>query len=165
MEVEKILGSPKSFLENIFYNLKKDEIDVLDYELDHICYRVETIERNNQLKNELQKIGDLISENKINGRLIPLIKLKDPIIFEDRKIYLVELPQPKEDHHFKEGFEHVEFVISESFDNFMEKYKDLKFKTDGINKEINADIVRQYKDCVVKFHHQSLEYVVKYLQK
>lgn len=164
MQVEEILGDPTSFLEKIFINLKNDGIDIFDYELDHICYRVETLERYDFVKKFLLKQGELLLENEIGGRLIAKIKLKKPIIFKNRKIDLVELPQPK-GSDFKEGFEHVEFVISESFEDFMKKYSNLKFKTEGMLKKINSDIVRNYNNCNVKFHHHALEYVVKYLEK
>lgn len=165
MSVEKILGSPNEFLEKIFENLKKDGIDVFDYELDHICYRVETLERYDLLKKELLELGELLSENIISGRKIAVIKIGEPIIFKDRKIDFIELPQPKDGSFFKESFEHVEFVIDQNLEGFLEKYDNIDFKKDGMMKEINADIVRKYKDCAVKFHQHSLEYVVKYLQK
>lgn len=165
MYVEKILGNPSDFLEKIFNNLENDRIDVSDYELDHICYRVESLERYEFVKKELLKIGDLLLENEVSGRNIAKIKLQKPIVFKSKKIDVVELPQPKEGYEFEEGFEHVEFVISESFEEFMKKYSNIEFKTDGMQKEINADISMQYEDCSIKFHHHTLEYVVKSLEK
>lgn len=162
--LNEILGNPENFLKKIFANLEKDKINFSNYVLDHICYRVESLERYDKIKKYLLEIGYLLLENEVGGRLIAKIKLNEPIIFQDRKISLIELPQPN-NAIFSEGFEHVEFVILESFDDFMKKYKNLKFNISGINKEINPDIVKKYDDFCVKFHHKSLEYVVKYLEK
>ena len=83
------------FLNHIFQKLKDDQINVSNYELDHICYRVNGFEKYISLKNKLKKKGDMLSEKKINGRPILIIKLYEPIIFRNRKIYLLELPAPK----------------------------------------------------------------------
>jgi predicted metalloenzyme YecM len=48
--IEGVLGDATPFLKKVFAALKKDNINVSEYELDHICYRVETVERYNELK-------------------------------------------------------------------------------------------------------------------
>jgi len=42
--------------------LEKDKIDVSSYELDHICYRVESQERYNFVKNIFLEESKLLSE-------------------------------------------------------------------------------------------------------
>ncbi len=159
-----LLPNPAKFLTKIFKNLDNINIDVTNYELDHICYRVETVERYDFFKKELIKLGDLLSEKMINGRLISSYKLFEPIIYKERKIWVIELPSPKPNVFYKEGFEHVEFVIDISFDKFKQKYREIKFSEKAINKKINADISIGFEDCSVKFHQNSLEYVIMYLE-
>ena len=156
-----IFNSVESFLEKIFLNLGKDGINVSAYELDHICYRVETLQQYDKLKKELDKIADLLRENKVRERFIATYKLHKPIIFRDRKIDVIEIPQPSDHISYKTGWQHAEFVIDESFESFMSKYPKVKFTTDGMQKEVNPELKVVWSDYTVKFHHQSIEYVVK----
>lgn len=161
--MENILGPITPFLDRIFQFLDQDGIDVSLYELDHVCYRVETKEEYERLKTQLQPLGELLTESLIGGRLIATFKLFEPIRYKKRKIWCLELPSPKAGSPYKEGYEHVEFVIDKPFDDFMSLYPALTFKTKGMSKEVNPDISRKYGDLAVKFHHHTIEYVIRYL--
>ncbi|HIP49288.1 MAG TPA: hypothetical protein EYG92_10040 [Lutibacter sp.] len=50
-----MLETVDTFLEKIFQNLESAGINVYDFELDHICYRVETLQRYNESKKDLEK--------------------------------------------------------------------------------------------------------------
>lgn len=162
--VEKYLGEIKPFLSKVFSALVKDKIDVSQYELDHVCYRVETLDRYEELKKQLLNCGELLSENEINGRAIANFKLNEPIIFEERKIFGLELPAPKENIFYPEGYEHVEFVVGMSLDKFLKIYPHIHWDTTGMSKKVNPDIFVKYDDFVIKFHQHSIEHVVKYLE-
>lgn len=148
------------FLTNIFNNLSNDKIDVSNFELDHICYRVESEERYFYYKNILLKYGKILSENIIGWREITTFKLDEPIIYKNRQISVLELPSPKVWSDYKEWFEHIEFVIKESFEEFIKKYNYISFDLKDINKKVNPDIRINYKNSSVKFHHNSLEYII-----
>jgi predicted metalloenzyme YecM len=75
----------------------------------------------------------------------------------------LELPSPKKGSEYSEGFEHVEFVIDEPFEAFIKRYPKTLFDKKGQFKKVNADLRIQFENCSVKFHHHSLEYVIKYL--
>ena len=159
-----LLGDVFNFLTKIISTLQKEGIDVSKCELDHICYRVESNEKYEEYKQKLSALGELLTETEINGRLISTYKLKEPIEFKGRKIFCVELPSPKEGVHYPEGLEHAEFVIKDSFEDFMSKHPNVRFDTKDISKPINPDISITYKGFSVKFHHKPLEYVIKYEQ-
>jgi|SRR5271157_717354 len=159
--VESLLGDARLFLEKIFTSLKIDNIDIFNFELDHICYRVETYDKYSYLKNELSNFGTLISENKINGRLISNFKLLKPIVFQKWKIWLLELPAPKEGNPYPEGYEHVEFATGIDPKEFMKLYPKIQFNKGGLLKDVNSDVTIEYKGFVVKFHKFPLEYVIK----
>lgn len=160
---EKILGPIIPFLDQIFHHLAEDKIDVDDYELDHICYRVESEERYLELKKLLSDYGELLTETIIGGRPISTFKLHTPYRYNKRKIYCLELPAPKEGSPYSEGYEHVEFVIQAPFQAFISQYPNLEFKTKGMQKPVNPEISRKYPGMSVKFHHHPIEYVIKYL--
>lgn len=156
-------GDPTPFLNKVFHQLELDRIALDTYELDHICYRVASIDRYLHFKDLLNTCGELLVESQIKGRPIATFKLNKAISFRNRAINLLELPAPKEGKSYTEGYEHIEFVIQEDFQSLMEKYPHLSFDQSGINKAVNADIRIQYADFAVKFHHYNLEYVIKHL--
>ena len=57
----QFLGDIKPFLDHIFKYLSVKKVDVTNYELDHICYRVETKERYQELKKSLTNLGELLT--------------------------------------------------------------------------------------------------------
>ncbi|MEM6316124.1 MAG: VOC family protein [Bacteroidota bacterium] len=126
-KVVNLLGSPTDFLDKIFQYLQRTRIDVRQCELDHICYRVETLERYEALKIELATLGEQLTESIIGGRPIASFKLNEPIFHKKRQISVIELPAPKQGSFYKEGYEHVEFVIDISFLDFMKQHSNLTF--------------------------------------
>ena len=173
-----ILPDAHPFLERIFEGLANKGIDVNDYELDHICYRVETLSEYESLKIELSKEGELLGENEINGRPIFVVKLDEPIVYpkgnkiksddldgegEKRLIYSVEVPAPKQNSPYSKGFEHVEFVIDTNLNAFKSQYPNIEFDEKGASKTLNPDLRLRLGQYSVKFHEQSLEYVIRFL--
>lgn len=160
--LDTLLGSPLPFLDKLFAALAQDGVEVSGYELDHICYRVDELKRYEELKIALGHLGDLLGENQIGGRPIATFHLYQPLSYQGREIFLVELPAPKSGSYYPEGYEHVEFVIDVSFQDFLDRYPELPFKTKGIAKPVNADIQLQYEGFGVKFHRQSLSDVIRH---
>ncbi|MFT4761693.1 MAG: putative metalloenzyme YecM [Paraglaciecola sp.] len=163
--VENILPDLKPFLDKVFLNLFVNAIHIQGFEMDHICYRVETDERYETLKKELSTIGEMINESDINGRQIAVFKLEEPVRHEMRDIYLIELPAPKKGRFYKEGYEHVEFVIDYSLEDFVRGFEHIDFDKKGMDKEINPDVRIQFEDISVKFHEYDLEYVIDCLDE
>lgn len=159
--LNKILGEPDIFLKSIFRLLGIDKIDVDNYELDHICYRTESVQQYFELRNKLNKVGEILAENEINGRTITTFQLYQPIVFESRKILLLELPSPKFGSYYSSGFEHVEFVIDERLDQFISNYPHVRFDKNGMSKNINPDVRVKYGDLSVKFHLNNLKHVIQ----
>ena len=149
------------FLERLEENQKALEIDLFKFPIDHLCYRVENIFDYYYKKEIFAKLGVLLIESEIDGRLISTYKLKRPIEFKKQKIYLIELPAPKFNNAYKEGFEHAEAVISDSFKKFMASYPRLKFDLSAADKKVNPEIRLKLAPGInIKFHHQSLEDVI-----
>ncbi len=141
----------QSFMEEIFLLLANDEIDVSKFDVDHICYRVETLDEYNYVKKLLGTQGRKISENKINGRPISIFKLTMPLIYEKRIIRFIELPAPKPGVFYKRGFEHVEFVVP-SLEELKQSYHNITFQVDNIPNNLSLTI--KYGELSVKFHEK-----------
>ncbi len=163
--VQKFFKPLPDFIDTVLQTLLNDGVDVSLYELDHICYRVASISRYDEVKLMLHTMADQLSEAQISGRSIATFKLYAPILFLERSIWVVEVPSPKLNSRYVEGFEHIEFVIDQSFDAFMEQYAHLTFDVKDMHIKINPDIRLQYDGFSVKFHHASLEDVIRYEQK
>jgi D-alanyl-D-alanine dipeptidase len=158
--IKDIIGDHNIFLDKLFSQLEKKNIDTRSMFLDHLCYRVESLDEYHNMKEKLSSVGKLLTEENINGRPIASFKLFNPLLFKDREIPLIELPAPKPDSRHISGLEHAEFVLSESFDNFQKKYSDTIFNTKGLAKNFNPELEIELQDCAVKFHHLPLESVI-----
>lgn len=164
--LEECIGDYQLFLDKIFTMLNDIELDIIEKLVcDHICYRVSTLAEYKSKREELLQFGELLVESMVNGRLICTFKLTDPIVFKDRSISLIELPQPKNTFTYKTGLEHVEFVTREPLQKVVNRYPQFAFETFGINKKINADITLKLGEFCIRFHNQSLEDVIKLEKK
>lgn len=159
----KILASPLAFLQRLFAEMQNVSADFSNLVIDHICYRVETEERYLELKNELSKHGEILTEKPISGRPIATFKFEKPFVFQNQKIYLLELPAPKTGRFYAEGWEHIEMVIEPSFEDFMAQNAHLNFDTKAITKKVNPEVRLTFPSGSVKFHHYPLDYVIEYL--
>ena len=162
--IHHLLESPSPFLDRLFAALEKAKVGVSNYELDHLCYRVESRERYEELKAALSTLGKLLSEKEIGGRPIATFKLKEPILYQGRRIWCLEIPSPKPGSPYPEGYEHAEFVIHQCFPDFMGQHPTADFDTMALGKRINPEVRLQFEGFSVKFHRQSLEYVIRYLE-
>ncbi len=154
------LENATTFLEKIEKKLQSIGIKISQFEIDHLCYRVETIERYNKLKDEFSEYGVCLIESPIGGRNIATFKLHEPIEYNESIIDLIELPAPKKNSPHNEGFEHIEMIISESYESFRLRYPKVSFETKALSKGLNPEFEIKFKDCAVKFHFKSLEEVI-----
>ncbi len=160
--------SPSTFLKQIFTALEPVRGALSHLQLDHICYRVETVERYEKLKAQLLKTNELLVESPINGRRIATFRMAAPFCFGEREIGLLELPEPKTGSPYPEGWEHVEFVTDrplEAFAGWMVEHlgvADKDIDRSGINKLLNADLrLRLPGGLSVKFHELPLDEVIR----
>ena len=82
-----------------------------DYEIDHMAVRVNHCKTAKSYLDLFVKKGRIVSDNLINGRVIYLVELEQPIAFLGQKVSIVELPYPKDKIYPREGWEHIEIVI------------------------------------------------------
>ena len=148
------------FLRQILSELKMTAIDIRACAIDHICFRTETGEDYIQCKSELSQMAELLTETQVNGRLIATFQLRESIEIEGRRIELVELPAPKPGRHYRGGFEHIEVVVGEEFNELVPRYRGLKWDTAGLQKALNPELELILPSGAVKFHEQSLREVV-----
>lgn len=133
--------------------------------IDHVCYRVESEDRYAEMKQVFGKLGLLLVESMVSGRLIATYKLHNPIRWQNFVIPLVELPAPKKGKQVCEGWEHLEIVVQGSFDEIKASLLGARFDEKGLSKKINPELELELGSGVaIKFHHQSLEQVIQWEQ-
>ena len=88
------MTDPRTFLRTLFEALAEQAVDVSAFALDHLCYRVETPERYEELRKEMDAEHVLLAESRIGGRCIATYRVQSPWLFESRWIDVVEFPHP-----------------------------------------------------------------------
>jgi len=155
----KALG--ESFLQTLVAELIDLGIPADSFECDHLCFRVGTMEEYHFYKTEFEQYGKLLTEAIVNGRPICAFLLNTPFQTNHHQVPLLELPAPKTSSSYETGFEHAEFVVSESFKTFSLNFPHLSFKESG-NKTINPELcLKLTKGKQAKFHHQSLQRIIE----
>jgi len=145
----------KIFLDKIFESLSEKDIDITSMELDHLAYRTQTKEEFQEARKEFSKIGEIISENLVRGRAVPVYKLNEPLEYKGRTISYLELMAPAKGDQFEFGLEHVEFVTPKDLKEIMKKYPGLDFIDRSEEKDPNI-ILKLGDNLAVKFHNKSL---------
>lgn len=162
-ERELVLGNIEGFLGRVMGNLGRVGIEVEGYELDHLGYRAVTGESYEQKVEELEGLGARIHRKIIRERPVDIYRLTRPIEYGERKIQFLELMAPAVGDKFSEGLEHAEFVVEDmSLQELIERYSNLKWSINGIDREIGPEVIVYFEDGTsAKFHTMSIEKIVE----
>ena len=177
------------FITSISNQLLEHHTDVASLSADHVCYRTQSLEQYAELTKSLNRAPEkckLLIESEIGGRPISTYKLARPIAFGcggiERKIDVIEVPSPKRGSPYKDGLEHVEFVIGdgrnnmsplndenhrEALQNFINANQSISWSTKAMKKDCNPDVsakleIERYGTVSVKFHLMPLEDVINF---
>lgn len=160
-DLQSIIGDYDSFLTQIIQEVEDEGFNLNDFvQMDHMCYRVPSPERYELKKHELTNVGKLLGETQVNGRPIATFRLHEPVMHSKWRIDCVELPAPVSDTAPKEGLEHVELVLYDDKETFLQKYAGKQFNLDSAERGINPEIGYKLPSYGVKFHLLSLPTVV-----
>jgi predicted metalloenzyme YecM len=164
--LKALIGDYDSFIQTISDGLvrcgvSREELSMMD----HICYRVETEDRYQEMLESLKSIGTLLGENEVSGRMIATFELNEYLVANGWTVPYIELPAPKEGSPYAEGLEHAELVVVGSLERFMNRHKDLSFSLGGMSKQINPEAGLKAEGTSVKFHEQQLGAVVRIEQQ
>lgn len=183
MNFNQLEGALKEFGEKMSEYLEELGIQEKSQSLvvDHIGLRLKKRDDILSLKNELSEKGKMISSAIINGREIFIYKLNTPLHLQNWYVPCIELPYPKPDHTYSDGWEHIEIVIPSSALTLEELRHDfqncfphidiklLKKKGQYSENEPKSEsdqlpnptiTLRKNKNTAIKFHAQTIEEVV-----
>lgn len=161
MKKEEFYKKAATFLDKVFDELSESSFKIKEHwDIDHICFRVETQDEYIKVTQLVSGLGELLAESPVNGRMISTYKLKTPIWYEDYIIELVEIPQPKEGSPKKSGFDHIELVVDEVLADLPSKFESEDWGLKGLEKTYNPELKLSLGETGIKLHNQSLESVI-----
>ena len=161
MDLTKIIGDYPLFVSTLLTCLDKAGIKYDGFQIDHLCYRTETQEGYEMMKDNLRAVSSGFLENIHNGRQISKFLLKDPLSVRGYKIPLIELPAPKAGRFYESGLDHFEMAVGEGFADFAEKYRNLWTGADdgGVRNQTVSITFDNWKTA--KFHKLPLVEILK----
>jgi len=160
--MKDLIGDYEAFVDNVNQGLARCGIGRSELAMmDHICYRVETNERYDEMKRKMGERAVLLGETEISGRLIATFECTTPLEVDGWRIPCIELPQPKDGSPYPEGLEHAELVTVSGLDLFESQHAGLPFNHAGMSKKINPELGLKHEGISVKFHEQPLGAVVR----
>jgi predicted metalloenzyme YecM len=129
-----IMNDVKDFLKELYSQVKTAGIDVAELKIDHIAYSTASSEEYEKLKPFYLAKGQLVQEALISDRRVAIIKLNQPISFENQLIDVMELIEPIKNQKAITGWEHAEFLV-DNYDTLLNKYPKLNWNTSHKNRE------------------------------
>ncbi|OCH38554.1 VOC family protein [Aliivibrio fischeri] len=184
LEPQQLINALPSFMEKIQALLDVLEIDLTQYQADHIALRIndrDVAEVAHQAW--LQQVEEW-SNNEINGRPIIALGFNQALTINGWSIECLELPYPGDKSYPQQGWEHVEWVIpcdvdsQEAFLEYVFKtFPSLKDKWDNLasmgvkvkqscpsgdaERIANYTVAFKYQGVCIKLHPHSLKAVIE----
>lgn len=161
--MQEIIGDYKAFIEKADELLTAHNINTQDVvQCDTICYRVETNERYDEIKQQLGRLATMIDESTVNGRLIAVYAPQQPLVAGDwQSISYIEVPQPKPNNAYSEGIDHVQYVTRQRLSDFQYAHDAIPFEEKGLANSINPLLKLVGDDVSVKFHDKHMGSVIE----
>jgi uncharacterized protein len=157
-----ILDGYKEFVEEILNKLNSLGVYVSDLDMDHIGYQASSVEDYKHLKQECEKVGRFVSEEIVNGRRVAIYKLHEALKVQHYALQAIELIEPKTGQMCPSALEHVEFVLPDGFDAFLNLYPTVNWDTSSLNQPKFPMLKLKLSEYTqVKFH---LEPVLKIVE-
>ncbi len=124
MEIGDVLGDYLEFYLRQASRLTELGIDIADYEVSHLAFRVETYREYVGVRDNIETHCVANVENVWNGRPISKLLLRDALdLGNDVNVSLIELIPPVHRSVNKIGLEHVGIVLGDAIDEFARIHK------------------------------------------
>lgn len=145
------------FIKSRVEKLTELGVDVSNLELDHFGYQTSSKKDYEKEREDSKKIGELKAESIVGERRVAIYELKCPIQFGNFLLSGFELIEPMPNQKTTSYLEHFEFVIQESFDDFMKKYPNIDWELRAKDRKVFPKIGIIFEDKTrVLFHPQNI---------
>ncbi|MUL01397.1 VOC family protein [Aliivibrio fischeri] len=184
LEPQQLINALPSFMEKIQVLLDVLEIDLTQYQADHIALRINDRDVVEVAHQAWLQQAEEWSNNEINGRPIIALGFNQALTINGWSIECLELPYPGDKSYPQQGWEHVEWVIpcdvdsQEAFLEYVFKtFPSLKDKWDNLaslgvkvkqscpsgdaERIANYTVAFKYQGVCIKLHPHSLKAVIE----
>ncbi|MCE4933978.1 VOC family protein [Aliivibrio fischeri] len=184
LEPQQLINALPSFMEKIQALLDVLEIDLTQYQADHIALRINDRDVADAAHQAWLQQAEEWSNNEINGRPIIALGFNQALTINGWSIECLELPYPGDKSYPQQGWEHVEWVIpcdvdsQEAFLEYVFKtFPSLKDKWDNLasmgvkvkqscpsgdaERIANYTVAFKYQGVCIKLHPHSLKAVIE----
>ncbi|WP_072054324.1 VOC family protein [Aliivibrio fischeri] len=184
LEPQQLINVLPSFMEKIQALLDVLEIDLTQYQADHIALRINDRDVAEAAHQAWLQQAEEWSNNEINGRPIIALGFNQALTINGWSIECLELPYPGDKSYPQQGWEHVEWVIpcdvdsQEAFLEYVFKtFPSLKDKWDNLasmgvkvkqscpsgdaERIANYTVAFKYQGVCIKLHPHSLNAVIE----
>ncbi|OCH24874.1 hypothetical protein A6E12_15920 [Aliivibrio fischeri] len=184
LEPQQLINVLPSFMEKIQALLDVLEIDLTQYQADHIALRINDRDVAEAAHQAWLQQAEEWSNNEINGRPIIALGFNQALTINGWSIECLELPYPGDKSYPQQGWEHVEWVIpcdvdsQEAFLEYVFKtFPSLKDKWDNLasmgvkvkqscpsgdaERIANYTVAFKYQGVCIKLHPHSLKAVIE----
>ncbi|GGK27014.1 MULTISPECIES: VOC family protein [Aliivibrio] len=184
LEPQQLINALPSFMEKIQALLDVLEIDLTQYQADHIALRINDRDVAEAAHQAWLQQAEEWSNNEINGRPIIALGFNQALTINGWSIECLELPYPGDKSYPQQGWEHVEWVIpcdvdsQEAFLEYVFKtFPSLKDKWDNLasmgvkvkqscpsgdaERIANYTVAFKYQGVCIKLHPHSLKAVIE----
>lgn len=142
----------RPFLENLFEQLDKTDINVSKLALDHVAYQADSVATYEAVKAEFTNLAKLVHESIVHGRRVAIFKLHSPLTFMHYTIPAIEVIESKPGEQPPAGFQHAEFVADMPLEKFAEKYSITNWDKSSLNETQFAHLKLHFQNgLTVKF--------------
>lgn len=166
ISVNELQRLAEKFLDAVFKKVNAHDLLIEpQWDIDHLCYRVETEDDYAAYHQAFLKLGELLTEKEVRGRTISTFDLTTPITYKNWMIKLIELPAPKKGKVVKTGFEHLEMVVDKPLTEIAKRNPKLDWDKSGLEKTFNSELELSFGSCAIKFHNISLKSVINFEER
>ncbi len=162
--IQEVIGDYATFVKTVLQKAREAGFNPAHYPIDHLCFRVKSLDDYFIYKGKLLSYAKEYVENVHHGRPIIKIVLMEPLIVDEYKIPLIELPAPKSNVEYVNGLEHLELAVGDDYSLLKEKYSNT-FTGEEDSGPYNKPLLINLDDGkTLKIHQHSL-YEVLTLEK
>gem|GEM_PF-5161359 len=105
------------------------------FPLDHICYRVKTLDEYKEYKELFISQSRLYTEKFFHERHFHAFVLKEPLVYKSAKFYYLEFAEPGGSDSYERGFQHIEFLTNKHWEDMLTKDLLIKYLYESKNGE------------------------------
>lgn len=100
----------QEFLDKLFENLEKIQVNLQGLMIDHLAYRARTPEEGDMLQKQWASENTLLNSVQINGRKVCIFEYSKPLEYQEWSIPCLELLYPRSGKTIF-GWDHIEVVL------------------------------------------------------